>query len=734
MTARTTALLFVFLLGTMSLYAQGRADAEVREGDRYFRQMAYARAVEHYTTAADLGAVNEHVTKRLAESHRLLRNTEEAEKWYAILVKFLNVDPEDMYHYAEALKSNGRYEEAETWMDQYLVSSGSTTTRSNITGFARKLTQNPERFTVRATSINTAYSDFGTAWLGDARVVFLSSRNEPVGIERRAAYNGQPFLDIHVANVTGNGDLVNVRPLSGNINSGTHEGPVTADADGGTLWFTRNQPVPGGFLRAASEVSRLGIHMARSTDREKYDVVEDFPFNSGEYSYGHPALSPDGSTLYFVSDKPGGYGGADLYVSTMQGGSWSEPQNLGPSINTPRDEVFPFVGANGVLYFSSNGHPGLGGLDIFAAHPAGNSFFASPLNVGAPVNGPKDDFAFIIDAAGRKGYFSSNRPGGRGDDDIYSFEMHSPIEQGFLVTGQVIDDEDEIPVIAAEVLLYDVDGQQLAATETDGRGEFSFPIERDRAYRLVARLKGRYDGEQFLSTENIEQQQIITRDIHLVADAGIWMRGVASYKDRLGYIEGMTVSIVNLSSFHADTRTTDVGGSFRIRLQSNEEFEVLFEKEGFFSQSVPVSTVGMRQGIIDLNEARDLSFEQIQLGEPLPLKHVRWGKDNASLDPIARTELDGLAERLLVNPAVQVEVSVHSDARGNLDEELRLSKKRADAIAAYLATKGIPKERVDAKGYGATRLLNHCAPGVQCTEEEHAVNRRTTYMVTAIVH
>lgn len=719
-------LLFLLLLVAGVAMAQGRADAFVREGDRFFQQMAYARAVEQYAMAAQLGAVNEHVTKRLAESHMRLRNTEEAEKWYGMLVKFLNVEPEYLRLYADALKSNGRYEDAEEWMDRYLERVGKGSTRSNISGFARKFNQHPDRFTVKAVGINTAYAEFGTTWLGRDRVLFVSSRNEPFGIERRAAINGQPFLDLHTARVTADGDLADVQRMEGGIRSRMHEGPATASASGDVIWFTRNQ----GGLRGASQLNRLGIFKARD-EGGRFNVVERFPYNNDRFSFGHPALSGDGRKLYFVSDMPGGYGGADIYVCELEGGTWSEPRNLGPAINTDRDELFPFVGADGTLYFASNGLPGLGGLDIYAAPPAAKGF-APPINMGAPVNSSKDDFAFIIDPVGKRGFFSSNRPGGAGDDDIYSFVQHRQLEQGFLCTGQVIDDEYEIPVIAADVFLYDMEGKQLAATVSDGRGEFSFPVEKDRAYRLVARMKGRYDGEQFISTERIEEQQIITRDIHLVADAGIWMRGVVGQKDRLGFIEGMTVSVVNLSSFHADSRTTDAGGAFSMRLQANEEYEVLFEKPGYFSQSVPVSTIGMRQGIIDLNEARDLHFERVEIGAPIPLKFARWSLGSASLDPILRTELDGVVERMRVNPGIAIEVAVHSDARGDEDMELYLSRKRAEAIAEYLRSKGITKERITAKGYGSSMPLNHCVQGVYCTEEEHAVNRRSTYAVVSV--
>ncbi len=725
MFARVAIRIALVLLGALATPVMGQADGYIREGDRHFQQMAYARAVASYRVAAELGAVNEHVTKRLAECLMILGQMEEAEKWYAIVVKYLNREPRDLYNYAEVLKSNGRYEEAEEWMDRYLATkAGDGPLRSNIGGFARKFAQEEERFRIKPVSINTEWSDFGTAWLDAGRVLFVSARSQRVIMHRRAAWNGEPFLDLYVADVGEGGDLTDPRKLEGAVNSINHEGPATASTEGDVLWFTRNSS-----QRSGQGISRLGLFTAQR-DGQGFGRVEPFLYNNSEVSNGHPALSPDGQRLYFVSDMPGGYGGTDIYVVHQQGGQWGEPENLGPTINTPYNEVFPFVAADGTLYFASNGHPGLGGLDVNAARPDGNGGFRSPINVGAPVNGPRDDFAFIIDPTGTRGFFSSNRPGGRGSDDIYGFVMLAPLEQRFMCTGTVIDEEHDIPVIAAEVLLYNKDGALIATTLTDARGEYSFTVDKDREYRLVAKLKDRFDGEQFLSTDRIEQEQIITRDIRLVADAGIWLRGTARPSDRPGFLSGMTVSVVNLSSFHTETKVTGPGGDFSFRMQGNEEFEVLLEMSGYYSLSVPVSTIGMRQGIIDLNEARELVFDPMVVGKPVAFKHIRWERGRSVLDPVARTEVDALAERMLVNPGILVEVAVHADARG--EEDQKLTQKRADAIVEYLRGKGIPKERLVARGYGATRLLNHCAPGVTCTEEEHAVNRRNEYVVTEI--
>lgn len=729
MKASTLHLIIALALALLPgmLAAQGNAQAHTRIADGFFQRMAYAQAKAEYQKAADLGAMNEHVVKRLAECSMKLGDTRDGEIWYAQVVKFLNREPMDLYMYAQALKGNGKYAEAEEWMDRYL---GMTQTqgearKSNIVDFANKFTSSRDRFTVGEVSCNSDGDDMGAAWDGTDRVIFCSARDTTVGIQWRSAWDDRPFMDLYRAQRQPNGDLVGAVPLPGNVNSKFHDGPAVVAPDG-SLWYTRTSST-----RSKNNVQRLSIlHAAR--DGDGWRGSDPFLYNNPECSVGHPAISADGRWFFFASDMPGGYGGTDIYVCEDRGGQWGEPRNLGPGVNTAGNELFPFMAADGTLYFASTGLPGLGGLDIFASQRGVNGEFAFAMNVGAPVNGPKDDFGFIIDASNTKGYFSSNRPGGLGGDDLYSFIMHYPLEQQFLCTGTVFDDDTGEPMPDVEMTLLDSSGAMVASGRSDAQGRYSFPVKENAEYAVRAIAPGHYDGLAHLGTADIRSRQIVARDVHLVPDAGIWLRGAVRYRGVLGFAEGVKVSVVNLSSFFSDVHTTGAGGDFMVRLQPNEQFEVVFEKPDYFSMSVPVSTKTLRRGVIELGEVADLRLDRVQIGRAMPMKYVRWSGGDNTLSPQAKAELDQLADRIQVNPTLHFEVTVHAGTKMAADAALALTKARAKVVEDYLRSKGIRKDHLTVTGMGITKPLNPCGPGVECTDGQHAQNERVEYAVTGV--
>ena len=403
--------------------------------------------------------------------------------------------------------------------------------------------------------------------------------------------------------------------------------------------------------------------------------------------------------------------------------------NLGTGVNSEQDELFPFIAADATLYFASNGHPGLGGLDVFAAPMQENGLYELSINMGAPVNSPRDDFALIIDALGKRGYFSSNRPGGKGDDDIYQFEQLSALAERFLCTGQVIDAEFKTPMGNVDVELQSDEGEVIERTKTDPEGKFVFPINKDLEYQVVALSNGMFSAIQHFDSYEIEKRQIISSILELKMEEGILLRGVCRSKNG-GFVDDMTVTVVNLTTFETDVVETGSGGDFDVKLDADEEFEVVFEKKGYYSQSVPVATLGMKDGVLNINSIRPLVFDVAEVGKPLIVEGVKWRKGSDFLDATAKAQLDLLAERLMINPSMVIELGVHTDSRGESSQNLAISQKRAEIVREYLMVAGIRSDRVSAKGHGSSRILNKCIPGVECTDEEHNENERLEYIVT----
>ncbi len=720
---------FLFILVSAGVLAQGGSAAHIREADKFYADMSFAKAIPEYQAAAEQGAVNEHVTSRLAECYLRLNDPQKAEYWYSTVVKFLNCSPVNYYYYAEALKANSRYEQAERWMDKYLVAANTTgSKRSNISDFARKFAYDIDRYAISTVSANTKYSDFAPAWLGDSKLVFASSRKETVGLQRKAGYNDQPFLDLYMADIMPSGDISSVQSMGGDINSKFHEGPVTSSVDGKTLYFTRNDLFKGRSQKGKNGVHHLNIYSATASKNSWKDVRE-FAYNKSEFSVGHPTLSKDGKRIFFASNIPGGEGGSDIYYCDLIDGVWGDPKNLGTGVNTAQDEMFPYIAADATLYFASNGHPGLGGLDIFAAPVQETGNYDLSINMGAPVNGPRDDFGLIIDEGGKQGYFASNRPGGKGDDDIYHFKQLSALAERFLCTGQIVDAEFSSNLENVDVVLQTGDGEEVARSKTDPEGKFVFPINKGLEYKVVASVDGRFESIFHFDSHEIEKRQIVSCMMEMAAEDGILMRGVARTANG-GYVRDMTVSLVSLTTFETKTTTTGPGGDFHFKADPEDEYEILFEKRGYFSQTVPASTQGLNEGLIDLNKIRALKFDLAEVGKPIIVPEVRWNGSEERLDGIAKAEVELLAEKLMVNPSMVIEIGVHTDARGDATENLALSQARADKVKEFLVIYGLRENRVATKGYGSSRLINRCIPGAECTDAEHGENVRLEYIVT----
>ena len=477
--------------------------------------MWYAEAAELYEQALAKGENNYsfEVIQKAADSHYFNTNMESAYTWYNILYENYGkeMSADNIFKYAHSLKGTGKYARSKRLMRLYnkKMKKGDITSLDDIQNPTanEKVLDNilkaENNFELKNLAINSEYSEFSPMFLDSDQVVFASSRDSSFFNTRRYKWNDQPYLDLYVAKINKESqDLKDAIKFSKNINTKYHEASVTFSPDNSTMYFTRNN-YGKKLKRDKNGVNHLKIYMSKKIDGEWTDAKE-VPFNSDTYSTGHPALSPDGKKLYFVSDMPGSIGQTDLFVvDVFDGNTFSEPRNLGPEINTERKEMFPFINDK-KLYFSSDGHIGLGGLDIYEVAFTEEEGFEEVKNVGQPVNSNQDDFSYIVNEENQKGYFASNRANGKGDDDIYSFKR--------LVVEEVPEIKNAIAGVVTELVtgnvmpqalieLLDENGIKLKEMVSDDDGNFIFEdLDADTKYTVKITKDEYFENIEDIST------------------------------------------------------------------------------------------------------------------------------------------------------------------------------------------------------------------------------------------
>nr|WP_299070836.1 OmpA family protein [uncultured Allomuricauda sp.] len=453
------------------------AQLKYQNADINFENMMYKRAAKQYESIVKKGDMSQDVLQRLGDAYFFNTDMENAVKWYGMLFsKYEKVlDPEYIFKYVHAQKGVGNYTMAKALMKIYtqkLKKNGFEVAQLNDNDeLLDELLDRQPQFYISNLAINTSMADFGPTYYKN-KIVFSSSRDSLRFETNVYEWNKQPYLDFFMADTTDLGsDLAKVEPFSQIVNTRYHEAVASFIPEGNVMYFTRNNYSKETLGRDNEGTNHLKMYTSQLQGGEWTDATE-VPFNSEEYSVGQPALNPEGNKLYFVSDMPGSIGGTDIFVVEInKDGSFSQPKNLGPAINTSGREMFPYV-TEEKLYFASDGHLGLGGLDVFESE-LGKNGFGEPNNLGKPLNSNRDDFAYIVNETSQRGYFSSNREGGKGDDDIYSFQrMEETCEQ--MVKGSVIRKANTQPMVNVNVELLSSDGVSLGRTVTDTYGAFNF--------------------------------------------------------------------------------------------------------------------------------------------------------------------------------------------------------------------------------------------------------------------
>lgn len=440
-----------------------------------FEKRAYLEAAELFLNEEPK---TQEVLEKLGDCYYYNTKMDQAEQWYKMLLQTYeaNVDATYLFRYSQALKGVKKFAEADKWFLKYTEKKQLRTVENFETlPFFEALNREIKKpYIVHNVSINSEFSDFGVAYFGD-KVVFASTRNNGPLYD----WNNQPYLDLYQAEVEDNHDLKNVVPFSGSINSQMHESNAIFTKDGKTMYFTRNNYASGKKIRDKNKVTHLKIYKAQFVNDEWTNIME-LPFNSDDFSVEHPALSPDENELYFASDMPGTIGSFDLFVVDINAdGTYGAPKNLGPKINTEHREQFPFVSDKNILYFASDGHFGMGGLDIFKSEISDEKF-STPVNLSNIINSNLDDFAFVIDEENEIGFFSSNREGGQGDDDIYRFTQ----KKIYAVHGMVKDKNSLEPIPGTLVSLFDQDNNLISKMIVGEDASYSFEVENNKSYKV----------------------------------------------------------------------------------------------------------------------------------------------------------------------------------------------------------------------------------------------------------
>jgi len=613
-----------FMLGGMAALAQSK---ETATADRHFNRLEYVEAADEYLKLSDKN--DPYVYRQLAESYYNVFNSKEAVKWYEkATAQGTTNDAETYYRYAQMLKAEGRYEEANKQMQKFAsMAPGDqrAVAFKKDPDYLPKLRNQAKLFDEKLLDINDKkYGDFGPVLTDEGTLYFTSSRNTA-----RRTYRGneEPFLDIYMATYNADGTLSEPTPVS-EVNSKWHDGPVSLTADGNTMYFASESfKERKGFERDKENNAKQGqVYLYRATkENGKWGNIEALPFNDKRFSTGNPAVSADGKTLYFASDREGGLGGNDIWKVAITGSNtYGEPQNLGPKVNTEGRESFPYITADNKLYFASDGRKGFGALDIFVIDLARGS---DAMNVGLPVNSPKDDFGFSFNNTKNTGFFASNRSG---IDNMYQATPVCGVEAIVMVkdaqTGKAI--------AASRVAILDERNNVIETRTAGADGKISYAIDCDRAYTIQASADG-YENNTF---------------------------PVARTK----------------------------GGVVNVDASLN-----------------PIKVIVQENAVV-LN---DVFFEY----------------DRSNITREGAFELDKLVEAMKANPEMVIMVKAHTDSRGSEKYNMNLSNRRAKSTVAYVISKGIARARISGQGYGESQPKVPC--GDNCTEEQHAQNRRSEFTI-----
>jgi outer membrane protein OmpA-like peptidoglycan-associated protein len=713
-------LIIILTLVSVSAFSQR---AIIRRADRMYNTLAYSDAIPLYEYLLKRDSTRITPMRKLADCYRLTSNTKKSEYWYSRLVNN-DVQVMSKFYYAEALLKNGKYSEARTWFTNPAVTAMND---PRVADYLKSLDDldmlmnaDTASVKIRKLGFNNSESDYAPVILNND-IVFASSRTYSNWVKRSHSWTDEKFVSLFIS--SNDDDYASIAPYAPELRTKFNTGPVAFNKDHTLMYYTVNNPKK----KSAKGFKNLRILTARY-EKNKWKKTAAFPYNSMDYANAHPALSEDGKTLYFVSDRPGGFGGMDIYRCTLKEDmTWDAPVNMGAIVNSVGDELFPFVSDEGRLYFASNGHGGLGGLDLFSYDLASNAQKVE--NLGGPLNSSEDDFGLVMFPGSVKGFFSSDRGNNGINDDIYSFV----IQQGRGYKIYVVDSlsGELIAGSSIKVTSPDIIDPVVPASET---GRFSVLLDKEKLFTVYA------SADQYQAkTQPLESPD--ANSVFVVKLAKInrcSLQGTVTNKDTGEKIDSALVIITDRTNNKVVLEFyTGKDGMYKYEdVTKGSVYEIKITKDRFFSAEGLLNAKDAVCGVAgarDMDYVRDLQMAPIVIGKAIKIENIYFDLNKWNIRKDAAVELDKIVTLMNENPDIIIELGSHTDARGSDASNMTLSDKRAKSSAAYIISKGISENRIKGKGYGESMLVNECGNGVTCTEEEHQQNRRTEFKVTGFL-
>lgn len=728
----------IILFSIICLFAfKGIAQtAAINSANKLYFQKLYMQAIPKYESVLKKDSSNADVLNNLGECYRLTNNNKGQLICYGKLVKTGKAEEVHKLYYGQALMEAGKYDDAKKYMDEFKAdkrgeefSKGLT----NLTAFSK----NADAYSVLESPFNTPYDDFSAMTFLNDKIVFTSTRTKSTWITKKHGWTGNSYCHMYMTEKNEFGEYETPAMFIAEFATKFNDGPFCASKDGQTIFFTRNGVDKKEKSLDGSQ--KLKIFQATILNGDIQSLMN-LKINSNEYNCAHPAISADGKTLYFSSDMGGGQGGMDIWYCKLDaGGAWGSPINMGEKVNTKGNELFPSITEENILYFASNGHEGLGGLDIFETkikdEKAGRIY-----NMGKPVNSEHDDFAYNLNADGKKGFLSSNRKTGGMNDDIYTVDVLRKVARGKTVNF-IVKSKDSQEILPLTKIKMNADSFM-----TNDKGEFQTIIEEDVNYKLVVSKEKYFDIIDSISTKTSPEGDEFTKTIELEKDPNLTLlAGIYDAKTGAG-IEDVKIKIKDLAvSNDFELIKTDKNGEYKTPIKGKKIgdkllYLVSIEKEGYVTKTLNFTYDIKKEGEIQMNELLALTIGKVEVGMDLAkmidIKPIYFDLGKSKIRPDAAIELNKVVAVMKEYPAMIIELGAHTDCRGAAAANLKLSGARAVAAAAYIVKSGIDKTRITGKGYGESKLLNSCGCEGKvkstCTEYEHSVNRRTEFIIVKL--